>query len=79
MKLWYDSREESSSDKQAHLVWFQIVCPGIEVYKGCKGEAEQNQTKNVIVRLTNPLQDKGYQLFTDNFYKSKSFFFDFLI
>ena len=44
-----------------------------EVYTGRKGEAEQNQTKNVVVRITNPLQDKGYRLFTDNFY-TESFF-----
>jgi len=30
-----------------------------EFYIGRKGEAEQNQPKNVAVRLTNPLQDKG--------------------
>ena len=46
-----------------------------EVYTGRKGEAEQNQAKNVVVRITNPLQDKGYRLFTDNFYTSPNLFF----
>ena len=31
-----------------------------EVYTGRKEEAEQNQTKNVVVRLMSPLEDKGY-------------------
>ena len=46
-----------------------------EVYTGRKGEAEQNQTKNVVVRLMSPLEDKGYRLFTDNFYTSPDLFF----
>ena len=46
-----------------------------EIYTGRKGEAEENQTKKVVVRLMNPLEDKGYRLFTDNFYSSPDLFF----
>lgn len=46
-----------------------------EIYTGCKGEAEENQTKNVVVRLMSPLEDKGYRLFTDNFYTSPDLYF----
>ena len=46
-----------------------------EIYTGRKGEAEENQTKKVVVRLMSPLEDKGYRLFTDNFYSSPDLFF----
>lgn len=46
-----------------------------KIYTGRKGEAEENQTKKVVVRLMSPLEDKGYRLFTDNFYSSPDLFF----
>ncbi|XP_020609172.1 piggyBac transposable element-derived protein 4-like [Orbicella faveolata] len=46
-----------------------------EVYTGRKGEAELNQTRNVVLRLMGPLEGKGYWLFTDNFYTSPELYF----
>jgi len=46
-----------------------------EIYTCWKGEREENQTKNTVVRLTSPLEDKGYRLFTDNFCSSPHLLF----
>lgn len=46
-----------------------------QVYTGKKGEAELNQTRNVVLRLMQPLEGKGYWLFTDNFYTGPEIYF----
>jgi len=68
--IWFGFKLFTLAESKSGYIW------NFEVYTGCKGEAEQNQTNSVIVRLTNPLQDKGYRLFTNNFYTSPNLFFD---
>ena len=89
MKRWLNLKEESSSDNfywanpsdlvSNCLLWQN---PNLDtsgtlkfILAAKEGEAEENQTKKVVVRLMNPLEDKGYRLFTDNFYSSPDLFF----
>lgn len=46
-----------------------------EVYTGRRGEAELNQTWNVVLWLLGPLEGEGYWLFTDNFFTSPELYF----
>ena len=87
MRQWWSSKEEDfcqflpSKPIRFGFKLFTITesrtgyIYDFEVYTGRRGEAELNQTWNVVLRLMGPLEGKGYWLFADNFYTSPELYF----